>query len=219
MKKLLILSLLFTLCCTINAQEEITEGVITLKQTYHSNDEATQAQFAMMGEIVTTSFFKGKKSRIEMSNPMSGDVVIITDSESMESLTLMDNPMIGQKYQKQSIDVPEDKSDNVKIEEGSETKTILGYKCKQKILTITEGGNDIKMVIYTTDKIAPVLSQQNAQYADRLGGFPLYTEMSMTQGEKEFLIISEVTEVKDETIDDSKFSLTPPEGYTKMEGM
>ncbi|APY09073.1 hypothetical protein BWZ20_12510 [Winogradskyella sp. J14-2] len=219
MKKILMLALLYSFAFIVNAQEKVTEGVITLKQTYKSNDEATQAQFAMMGDIVTTTFFKEKKSRIEMSNPMSGDVVIITDSKSMESLTLLDNPMMGQKYQKQTIDLPKDKSDDINIEEGSETKTILGYKCKQKLMTISEGGNDIKMVMYTTDKIAPVLSQQNAQYSNKLGGFPMYTEMSMTQGEVVFTIISEVTEVKSESVDDSKFSLTPPEGYTKMEGM
>lgn len=219
MKKILMLVVLFTLSLTVTAQEKITEGVITLKQNYSSNDEATQAQLAMMGEMITTTFFKGKKSRVEVSNPMSGDITIITDSESMESLTLMDNPMIGKKYQKQTIEVPKDESDNFKVVDGAETKTILGYECKQKHLTIKEGGSEIKMVMYVTDKIAPVLSQQNAQFGDKLGGFPLYTEMSMTQGEAEFTIVSEVTEVKSEKVADSKFSLTPPEGYSKMEGM
>ncbi len=219
MKKIFMLTVLFALSFTVVAQEKITEGVITLKQTYNSSDEATQAQLAMMGEMVTTTFFKGEKSRVEMSNPMSGDIIIITDSESKESLTLMDNPMLGKKYQKQTIEVPNDKSDENKVVEGSDTKTILGYKCKQKSLTLNEGGSNIKMVMYVTDKIAPVLSQQNAQFGSDLGGFPLYTEMTMTQGEIEIKVISEVTEVKSEKVNDSKFSLTPPEGYTKMEGM
>lgn len=219
MKKILMLAILFVLSFTVSAQEELTEGVITLKQSYSSNDEATQAQLDMMGEMITTTFFKGKKSRVEVSNPMSGDVTVITDAESMESLTLMDNPMLGKKYQKQTIKVPNDKPDDYKVVEGTETKTVLGYECKQKSLTISEGGNDIKMIMYVTDKIAPVLSQQNAQFGDKLGGFPLYTEMTMTQGNVEVKIISEVTEVKSEKLDDSKFSLTPPEGYTKMEGM
>lgn len=219
MKRILMLAVLLTLSFTVTAQEKITEGVITLKQTYNSSDEATQAQLAMMGEMITTTFFKGKKSRVEVSNPMSGDITVITDSDSMESLTLMDNPMLGKKYQKQTIEEPKDKSEDYKVVEGSDTKTILGYKCKQKSLTISEGGNNIKMVMYVTDKIAPVLSQQNAQFGNDLGGFPLYTEMTMTQGGIEVKVVSEVTEVKSEKVDDSKFSLTPPEGYTKMEGM
>ena len=146
MKRILMLTVLLTLSFTVTAQEKITEGVITLKQTYNSSDEATQAQLAMMGEMITTTFFKGKKSRVEVSNPMSGDITVITDSDSMESLTLMDNPMLGKKYQKQTIEEPKDKSEDYKVVEGSDTKTILGYKCKQKSLTISEGGNNIKMV-------------------------------------------------------------------------
>ena len=32
-------------------------------------------------------------------------------------------------------------------------------------------------------------------------------------------VVSEVTEIKKEKVSDDKFSLTPPEGFEKMEGM
>jgi outer membrane lipoprotein-sorting protein len=54
---------------------------------------------------------------------------------------------------------------------------------------------------------------------DKLKGFPLYMEMFVTQQGMNMTITNEVTELKKDKVDTSKFSMTPPEGYTKMEGM
>lgn len=219
MKKILVIALLLVCHTVVMAQEKIYEGVITAKQTFTTDDEAIKAQLAMMGEVISTTYFKGTKSRVEISNPMSGDVTVITDSDNMENLTLMDNPMMGKKFMSQKMEVPKEMLENIKVEEGSKTKTILGFECKEHIISISQDGNTVRMIMYTTDKIIPVMSQQTAQLGDKVTGFPMYMEATVNQGEAEMVMITEVTEVKSEKVDDSKFSMTPPEGYTKMEGM
>ncbi len=219
MKKLFLLAVLFAFSTVVMAQDVITEGVITTKQTLKSDDENMQAQLAMMGDIVSTTYFKDTKSRVEVSNPMSGDVTVVSDSKTMKTLTYMDNPMLGKKFMLTDLEVPNTDTNSMKIEKGTGTKTVLGYECKEVILTYKENGNELKMILYTTDKIAPILNQQTMQYGGDIGGLPLYSEATVYQGEMKMTIITEVTEIKDEEIEDTKFSLTPPEGYTKMEGM
>ena len=216
MKKLFIFTLLLAFNTVVFAQEAISEGVVTTKQILSTDNEAMQAQLAMMGDIISTTYFKETKSRVEVSNPMSGDVVVIADAESLESLTLMDNPMMGKKFQLTTIDPNAVQFDNMKIEDGTETKTILGYECKEKILSYSENGNELKMIFFTTDKIRPVLNQQTIKYGEQIGGFPLYSKAVVNQGGMMITVETEVTEVKAEKVDDSKFNMTPPEGYTEM---
>ena len=57
MKKLLLFLLL--ICGFFaKAQQEIDEGVIVFKQTMSSDNEQMNAQFAMIGDLVTTTYFK-----------------------------------------------------------------------------------------------------------------------------------------------------------------
>jgi outer membrane lipoprotein-sorting protein len=212
MKNLFIcLALLFTILVT--AQEKITEGIVISSQKMTTDNEQLQGQLAMMGDMKTTTYFKDKKSRSELSNPMSGDVITITDTETKETLMLMDNPMLGKKYMFKTADDLED----VDVVEGKETKTILGYTCKQYIVTINQGGVDMKMDLFTTEAILAE-AQQTAMLGDKLKGFPLYMSMSMNQMGSDMTIITEVTEIKKESVSDDLFSMTPPEGYEKMSG-
>ena len=218
MKRIIMLAMLFIFSITAMAQEKITEGIVTSKMTYTTDDEAMKMQLAMVGDIVSTIYFKDTKSRTEISNNTTGDIIVISDSDKMETLTLMDVPGLGKKFMSQKVEVSEDMLKDVKVEEGTKTKTILGYECKEQIVTTNKDGNEVKMVLFTTDKIVPVMNQQTAQFGNKIEGFPMYSEIMVNQGGKEMTIIMEVTELKDEKVDDTKFSMTPPEGYTKMEG-
>ncbi|MDY2587558.1 DUF4412 domain-containing protein [Winogradskyella aquimaris] len=218
MKKTLMLVVLFTLSCIVTAQEKITEGIFISKQTMSTDNEQMQATFDAMGEMTTKTYLKGKKSRAEMSNPMSGDIVAIVDAESMTSLTLMDSAM-GKKYMKTKVENEDELLKDITVEEGSETKIILGYECKQYIVTMNQNGIEMKMSMYVTDQIEPVMSSNNLVLYEKINGFPMLTEIEMNQMGMQMTITNEVTKIDKTEVSDDLFSLTPPEGYTKMEGM
>ena len=212
MKKIFTL-LALSLTVMVSAQKKITEGVIVSKQTISTDNEQMKAQLEMMGDMETVTYFKNDKSRAELSNPMSGDVVTLTDSKNM--LILMDNPMLGKKYMLQDLGEAKDQVKDVEVIAGTETKTILGYKCKQYTVKLKQDAGNIEMVMYTTEDI-PVKSQQTSMVGDKVKGFPLYVVMNMTQMGTDMTVTTEVTEIKDETVADDKFDMTPPEGYEDM---
>lgn len=216
MKKLVFL-LLATLSLSAVAQDQLTEGVINSKMTMSSSDEQMKAQFEMIGDIAITTYFKDDKTRSETNNPMSGESVSIIDTEAKQMLTLMNNPMLGKKYSITEID---DSPDNtgVTVTKGDETKTILGYECQEYNVEMTQEGVKMTMDIYTTEEIAAA-NQQTVEFGEEFKGFPLLMTINVSQGGMDMSMTYEVTEVIDESVSDEKFSMTPPEGYEKMEGM
>lgn len=212
MKKILILLLVTAFSINTFAQEKITEGVIVMKQTMHSDDETMKAQLAMIGDMTSTTYFKKGKSRAEVSNPMSGDVTVVVDQNKGEMLMLMDNPYMGKVYGKKSVNLTQEELDKIVITKVDETKTILGYECKRHDLTVTENGVESKITFFMTEAIE-VPTQQTAFYGGKLKGVPLYMEMTMNQMGMELTMKHEVVEIKKESIDDSKFDMTIPEGY------
>ena len=216
MKKILV-SLALFLIVTVSAQDALKEGVIISKQTMSSDNEQMKAQFEMMGEMLSTTYFKDTKSRSELANPMTGNVTTISDTETHEVLVLMDNPMYGKKYMLQKNEVTEEQIKNIDVVAGDEIKTVLGYECKQYTVKINQSGVEMKMELFTTEAI-PVVSQQTAILGDKLKGFPLYMTMDMNQMGSMMTVTTEVTEIKKEKVSDDKFDMTPPEGYEKRAG-
>ena len=198
------------------SQGDIKEGVITTSQKMSSDNEQMNAQISMMGDMITTTYFKNDKSRTEISSPMTGDMIIITDGETKEMITFMDNPMLGKKYMKGSMDIPEEDMAKVTIKKGDLTKTVLGYKCQQYFLHTNMEGTTMEMEVYTTEVIS-AYSQQTTAYNGSLKGFPLYTTMTMNQMGANITVVSEVTDIKKEALPDDKFSMTILEGYDEME--
>jgi hypothetical protein len=214
MKKILVLvALAFSVM--VSAQGKLTEGKITSKQTMSTDNEQVQAQLAMMGNMETVTFFKGKNSRSELDNPMSGTVTTIINSEKNEMLMLMDNPALGKVYSLQKNLVNEEDAKNATVTKGTETKTVLGYKCNQYTVKTTKDGVDMEMVMYTTDAIK-IPSQQTIILGDKISGFPLYMEMKINQMGIDMTIVTEVTKIEKETVSGDLFSTTPPEGYKSM---
>lgn len=216
MKKLVFL-LMATFSLSMVAQEQLTEGVISSKMTMSSSNEDMQAQFAMIGDIGITTYFKADKTRSETNNPMSGESVSIIDTEAKKMLTLLNNPMLGKKYSLSDIADSPDTS-GIKITKGDETKTILGYKCQEYNVEMSQEGVDMKMDIYTTEDIVAA-NQQTVEFGEDFKGFPLLMSITVNQAGMDMLMTYEVTEVKKETVADEKFDMTPPDGYELMEGM
>jgi hypothetical protein len=214
MKKILVLvALAFSVM--VSAQSKMTEGKITSKQTMSTDNEQVQAQLDMMGKMETVTFFNGKNSRQEMDNPMSGSITTIINSGKNEMLVLMDNPALGKMYSLQTEVFNEEDSENVTVTKGTETKTVLGYKCNQYKIKTTKDGNTIEMVMYTTDALN-IPSQQTLAMGDKVSGFPLYMEMKMNQMGIDMTIVTEVTKIEKEAVSTDLFNTTPPEGYKNM---
>ena len=222
MKKLILLSFALIFGLMTFAQEKFEEGKIIMTQKISTDNEQMKAMLEqMMGEegMLITLYVKKDKSRTEMNNPMSGDMTFIADTKERKSLMLLDNPYAGKKYTLTTVteEEMEELEENVKIEEGTEVKTILGYECKEQIVTIDQDGAKMTMRMFVTDEITPVMTQQTSMLGDKLKGFPMYMVVEMNQQGIDMTMTSEVIELNKEEVPDGKFSLTPPEGYTKME--
>ena len=218
MKKLLVLSLALVLALTMTAQEKIEEGILTIKQTISSDNEQLNAQLASMSPPNSKTYFKDDKSRSDTSSIMTGDITIIISGAEKQMLMLMDQPNMGKKYMLQSTDPSDEDMENVKVEKGNETKTILGYECQQYKVAMKQNGQDIEMEMFTTDKISAI-SQNTTAMGTKVEGFPLYYVLKISQMGANLEITSEVIKIDKESVSDDKFIMTPPEGYTKMEGM
>lgn len=213
MKKVIVL---FVTALSLNAaaQKELTEGVMTMKMTMDTDNEQAKAAFAMMGDMTVTSYFKGDKSRTEQSHQMTGSNITIVDNSAKKILVLMDNPMMGKKYTESDISVSQEDLKNITVTEKGDTKTIIGYTCKGYDVVINKNSVETKMVLYVTDKIKTP-NQNTVALGDKIKGFPLYTVVNTKQGPIDMKITMEVTEIKEEKVDDSKFDMTVPEGYSK----
>lgn len=215
MKKIIILVALAI--STIGfTQETVSEGVITTTQTISSPDEQVNMQLAMMGQMITTTWFKNDKSRSEMSNPMAGNTIVVMDGSANKMLMMMDNAMMGKKYMLNDLTPSEEKLKDISIIESTDTKTILGYECKKYDVTMMKNGAEVKMALYTSEKV-PAKSQHAAGLGNKIKGYPMLMEMKMNQMGAEIMIKMEVTDIKAEEVAEAKFDMTPLEGYEKTE--
>ena len=203
---------------SVFAQEAITEGVANLKTTLSSSDSQMNAQFAMIGDINSVTYFKDNFSRTETSNVMTGNSVSIMDANTQEMLTYMDNPMAGKLYMKQSFNANEEDLKDIEVEKTDETKEFLGYDCAKYIATINKNGATTTMEIYTTDKISAI-SNQTATLGDKFEGFPLFMTIEANQQGMNMILTIEVTDVKQEAVSTDLFDMTPPEGYKETDNL
>jgi len=215
MKKIIVLAaLVFTVCGY--SQKTVNEGVITTTQTMSSPDEQVNMQMAMMGKMITTTWFKNDKSRSEMSNPMIGKTISVIDGSTNKVLMMMDSAMKGKKYMLNDLTPSEEKLKDVTVVESVETKTVLGYECKRYDVTMSKQGIEVKVALYTSSKVA-ALSKQVAGFGGGIKGYPMLMEVKMNQMGSEIIIKSEVTEIKSVAVELSKFDMTPLVGYEKAE--
>lgn len=217
MKKLLFI-VLVAITSVDFSQETIKEGVVLSKQTMSTDNAELQSQLAMVGDIVTTTYFKGNKSRSETNNFMTGTSVTIMDNDNNQMLMTLNNQMVGKKYVLKSMEPSEEDLENITVTKGDETKNILGYECQEYNVEVNKDGVVVKMDIYTTDKLS-ALSQQSTMMGADIKGFPMYLTMNMNQMGMNLTITQEATEIKKEAVSDDKFDMTPPEGYEKTDNL
>lgn len=215
MKKLVLL-LLVAITTVGFSQESITEGIVFSKQTMSTDNAQMQSQLAMIGDILTTTYFKGNKTRSETSNMMTGSTIAIMDNDNNQMLMAMNNQMTGKKYVVKSMEPSEEDLENVTVTKGDETKNVLGYDCQEYNIEVNKDGAVVKMDVYATDKLSAI-SQQSTMLGAELKGYPLFMTMNMSQMGMNLTITHEVTEIKKETVSDEKFDMTPPEGYEKTD--
>lgn len=203
------------LSLTASAQQEITEGVIKAKMTMTSNDEAMNTQFTMLGEVPMTFYVKNQKSRTEQLSQMIGNSIGIVDAKAKKLLLLMDNPM-GKKYDLKEINHSKEDLKNITVTETGDSKTIAGYKCKGYNIEVIKNGMTSKMIIYTTDKIkAP--TKNTLELGGKLKGFPMHTTVYLGEGDSQITVTIVSVSATAEKVDDSKFDMTIPKGFSKLE--
>ncbi|HLV69765.1 MAG TPA: hypothetical protein VKY34_03595 [Xanthomarina sp.] len=217
MKKI-ILIVLVAITSVGFSQEAITEGVVLSKQTMTTDNAELQSQLAMVGDIVTTTYFKGNKTRSETNNFMTGSSITIMDNDNNQMLMTLNNQMLGKKYVLKSMEPSEEDLENITVTKGDETKTILGYECQEYNVEVNKDGVVVKMDIFTSDKLS-ALSQQSTMMGADIKGFPMYLTMNMNQMGMNLTITQEATEIKKEAVPDAKFDMTPPEGYEKTDNL
>src|SRR5690554_1309266 len=113
------------------SQEMLTEGVVKSKQTMSTENAELQGQLAMIGDIMTTTYFKGNKTRSETNNFMTGSSVVIMDNDNNQMLMTLNNQMMGKKYVIQTMEPSEEDMESVKVTKGDSTKNVLGYECQE----------------------------------------------------------------------------------------
>ena len=207
-------SLILALICsfTIFAQGNIEEGIVTSVQKMSSPNPEVSTQLAMVGDVVTITEFKASKSRSQLSSIMMGNVTTIIDADAQKTLVLTDNPTMGKTFTLTDIKTEDEAKQKFEVTKGEASKTILGYDCEQYIVTTKQQGAEIKMTVFTTDKVK-AQSQQTKAMGSKLKGYPMYMKIEMNQQGMDMVIESEVTKIEATTIDDAIFSLDVPEGY------
>ena len=216
MKRFLII-LFVSFSLTVVGQKEMTEGVITSKMTMSSTNPDVQSQFDMIGDIISTTFFKDDKTRTDVMNMMTGESSSIIDNKEKMMMMIVNNPMAGGKvYAENTFEPSEQDLEGVSLTKGDGTKTVLGYECTEYNVVVNKDGAEVKMDIYATEKINAV-NQQTTKLGEEFKGFPMYMVMHMNQMGMDMTMTMEVTEVKEESVADDKFDMTPPDGYTKVD--
>ena len=92
---ILVIALLFNVFTF--AQKQITEGIIITKQVLSSDNAMISNQLSQLGDINSITYIKDSRSRVEITNPMSGDITVISNTDEMKALTLISNPILGKK--------------------------------------------------------------------------------------------------------------------------
>ena len=177
-------------------------------------------------------FVERVKPQIEEFNSTEkqAESEIILDESNPDEVTRLKAQLKKEKRLKEQYRTERDESKKIqqavalsfdgkhapKVTATGKTKVVLGYTCKQYIVSVNKDGQTVEMDLFTTEAIT-IASQQTAMLGNKIKGFPLYSVMKMNQMGVSMTITTEVTEIKKDTpVDIKKFSMTPPEGYEKM---
>lgn len=179
------------------------EGVVVYSIEYIEVPDEVKGMESLLPKTTSMSI-SGDLVKVEQEI-MGGSQIVIVDNGKKESHILMN--MMGQKLDiflsREEMEKAEKEAPEMKVEELSGTKKILGYKCKEALISDPDTG-DTQKVFYTNK-----LEIDHKDFKS-LKGFPLeyYTTQ---QGMKLRMTATEVTKKK---IPASYFEV--PSGYDRM---
>lgn len=205
---------LFTLLLgfALATSAQITEAKIVYEIKMSSDNPEVEMQLAMMQGSTLEMVFSGEKSRQNVSMGGFMNTTTVSDSETGETLTLMDGMMGKIAMKMNANDVVEEANEedvDLEVELVNETKEILGQTCHKAIL-VDEDGNE-STFWYSKEIQAPKTESQYFQKG--IPGMPLEfiivsPEVTMTFSATEFSSKLKKT--------DKNFSMEIPEGYNEM---
>lgn len=207
MKKtiLSILVIVFTIL-TFNAQSK--EGYIKYSIDMSSENTEMQMGLAMMSGSEMEISFKGEDSKMKMNMGSFMTIETVTKNNK-DVLLMMSGMMIGStavKTTKAELEASEDITD-MSVEFESETKEILGYKCKKAVVS---SGENQGLIFWYTEK----MDMPDNQMLNANGLVPgVILEFETIDGEMNMAFTA--IEVKKEIDASITFSLDIPEGFTE----
>ena len=174
------------------------EGTITYQMVYENLSPQIKPMAGMLPKSSTVNV-KGELSKTTTPNAMGGEINVIINSATGETLTLMD--LVGQKYATKMTPENIKDEDKPEIEYTEETKEILGYMCK-KAIAIDKKGNEIE--VYYTEEIDVKVSSS----VDGIKGFPMQVIINQNM----FTMTQTVTDIKKGKV--KKIKMDVPSGFT-----
>lgn len=207
MKKtiLSILVIVFTIL-TFNAQSK--EGYIKYSIDMSSENTEMQMGLAMMSGSEMEISFKGEDSKMKMNMGSFMTIETVTKNNK-DVLLMMSGMMIGStavKTTKAELEASEDITD-MSVEFESETKEILGYRCKKAVVS---SGENQGLIFWYTEK----MDMPDNQMLNANGLVPgVILEFETIDGEMNMAFTA--IEVKKEIDASITFSLDIPEGFTE----
>lgn len=193
------------LILAVAANAQTFEGKMTMKAEA-LDLPAEMEPMKSMFESTMTIYTKGNKSRLETTQPMVGEMIVITDMDKKTSTVCMN--MMGEKIaviseiDEQEKDEDEIKEEDIEVILGDKSKTICGYTCNNATLRVKQEGTTSEVEVWYTKDI-----QNTSAEFNKLPGMPMEYTMNVESITLRYLVTS-IEKVK---VADSSFKI--PEGY------
>jgi GLPGLI family protein len=194
---------------TCYAQKVITDCTISYTVNATKKNANTEPGAIDLYNGTTINLYvKANNSRMETTTPM-GNVTFIYDSKTETAVRLREsgaNKFI-EKISKEKLDAENKKFEGATFKDGTTTKQIAGYNCKEGTVTLQSG--TIIKVFYTTD-IQPQNKKFDFQF-DLVPGFVL----EYTRETADAVIVHTATKCSLSPVPQSKFE-APKSGYREL---
>jgi GLPGLI family protein len=202
------LSVFIALFLVAPAIGQINEGKFTYEITMKTDNPEVEMQLAMMKDSKLEMTFSGNKTKQSVSMGSFITTTTITDSDTGESLTLIESMMgnFATRMNMNDMEQEDDEDMDIEFEFVDETKEILGMKCYKAIFVDDEGGESI---FWYTKEITPPAAR--SQYFQKgIPGMPLSFEINAPEISMIFMATEMQTKLKKK---DKEFDFTIPEGF------
>jgi len=193
------------LLSTVVTSAQNFEGKMTMKAEAIDLPAEMESMKSMF-ESTMTIYSKGNKSRLETTQPMVGEMIVITDIDKKESTVCMN--MMGEKMaivskiDQQEAESAVEEAQDIDVQLGNLKKTICGYSCQNATVKIKDGEVSSEVEVWFTSDI-----QNTSAEFNQLPGMPLEYTMNVENFKLHYL----VTSIEKQKVADSSFSI--PEGY------